>query len=154
MLILLIRPHCKICTLPTIQTREITYICIVGNGQISQWDLLMSKINIFAELRQKVRLYIHDLVHLRCLPSLDVKHELFVTKKRKKRSANLWPDRGNTGSTSILKTTGNCCVVSCLLVDNDVVMSENAEHIINLPLCSEAWMKCIEWFQLSDSIFF
>ena len=47
MLILLIKPHCKIWPLakqlPTEQTREIV---TVGNVQILQWDL-MSKINIF-----------------------------------------------------------------------------------------------------------
>ena len=42
MLILFIRSHCKICPLPTVQTREIV---IVVNEQILQWGL-MSKINI------------------------------------------------------------------------------------------------------------
>ena len=32
-------------------------------------------------LRQKVCLYIHNIVILRCLPSLDIKHELFGTRK-------------------------------------------------------------------------
>ena len=47
----------------------------------------------FAELGQKVGLYIHDLVLLRCLPILNVKHKLFITKKRKKRSAKLGSNR-------------------------------------------------------------
>ena len=34
----------------------------------------------FAELRQKVCLYIHKVVLLRCLPSLDGRLERFVTK--------------------------------------------------------------------------
>ena len=38
----------------------------------------------FAELRQKVCLYIHAVVLLRGLSSLDGKNELFVGKKRKK----------------------------------------------------------------------
>ena len=37
-------------------------------------------------LRQKVCLYIYILVILRCLPSLDIKHELFVTRKSKKKT--------------------------------------------------------------------
>ena len=37
----------------------------------------------FTELRQKVRLYIHDLVLLRGLPSSEGKHELFVKNIRK-----------------------------------------------------------------------
>ena len=49
MLILLIRSHCKICPLPTIQ---ILRACIVGNGQILLWDL-MSKINISRSLDKK-----------------------------------------------------------------------------------------------------
>ena len=35
----------------------------------------------FAELRQMVSLYIHNLVHLSCLPNLDVKHKHFVKKE-------------------------------------------------------------------------
>ena len=38
----------------------------------------------FAGLRQKVCLYIHAVVHLRGLPSLDGINEYFVGKKRKK----------------------------------------------------------------------
>ena len=41
------------------------------------------------ELRQKVCLYIHALVLLRCLPSLDVKNKPFVTKKRKDGQSSL-----------------------------------------------------------------
>ena len=37
----------------------------------------------FAELRQKVCLYIHVVVLLRCLPSWEGKNELFVRKERK-----------------------------------------------------------------------
>ena len=42
----------------------------------------------FAELRQKVYLYIHAVVLQRGLPSLEVKNKLFVGKKRKKWLAN------------------------------------------------------------------
>ena len=41
---------------------------------------------------KKVCLYIHAFVLLRCLPSLDMKHKLFVTKKRK----NCQPSLGLT----------------------------------------------------------
>ena len=37
----------------------------------------------FAEMRQKVCLYIHALVLLRGLPSLEAKNKLFVGKKGK-----------------------------------------------------------------------
>ena len=60
--------------------KKLTRDRIVGNEQILQWDL-MSKINIFAELRQKVCLYIHVLVLQRGLPILDGKLERLVTKK-------------------------------------------------------------------------
>ena len=87
MLILLIRSHCKVCPLPTVQTREIV---IVVNGQILQWDL-MSKINILQPMRDETKsmfiLYIHAVVLLRGLPSLEGKNELFVGEKRKKRLA-------------------------------------------------------------------
>ena len=43
----------------------------------------------FAELRQKVCLYIHAVVLLRGLPSLKGKNELFVGKKMKKLLAKL-----------------------------------------------------------------
>ena len=42
----------------------------------------------FVELRQKLCLYIYVVVLQRGLPSLDVKSERFVTKKRKKRLPN------------------------------------------------------------------
>ena len=83
MLILLIRSHCKICPFPTVQTREIV---IVGNGQILQMGPNEQNQH-FAELRQKVCSYIHAVVLLRGLPSLDGKNELFVGKKEEKRLA-------------------------------------------------------------------
>ena len=79
LLILLIRSHCKICT--------ISRVCIVGNCW--QWANFTKGPNEqnqhFAELRQKlhVRLYIHEVVLLRFLPSLDIKLECFVTKNGK-----------------------------------------------------------------------
>ena len=47
----------------------------------------------FAELRQKNCLYIHVVVLLTCLPSLDGKLERFVTKKVAKVIAKLESDR-------------------------------------------------------------
>ena len=42
----------------------------------------------FVKLKQKVCLYIHVVVLLTCLPSLDGKLERFVTKEWKKRLPN------------------------------------------------------------------
>ena len=47
----------------------------------------------FAELRQKVYLYIHVVVLGRCLPSLDGKIEHFVTEKTGKAVAKRESDR-------------------------------------------------------------
>ena len=47
----------------------------------------------FAELRQKICLYIHVVVLLRCLPSLDGKLECFVPKEMGKAVAKLESDR-------------------------------------------------------------
>ena len=55
---------CGVCVANNTNMRD----CIVGNGHILQWDL-MSKINIFAELRQKICLHIHVVVFLTSLPS-------------------------------------------------------------------------------------
>ena len=83
MLILLIRSHCKICPLPTM---TISRVCTVGNCW--QWAKFTMGPNgqnqHFADLRQKICLYIHAVVLLRGLPSLEGKNELFVGKKRKK----------------------------------------------------------------------
>ena len=88
MLILLISSYCKMCTLPTLLDYDLACLsvanntntrdCIVGNGHILQWD---EQNQHFAELRQKNCLYIHVVVLLTCLPSLDGKLERFVTKK-------------------------------------------------------------------------
>ena len=47
----------------------------------------------FAKLRQNICLYIHVVVHLTCLPSLDGKLERFVTKKVAKVIVKLESDR-------------------------------------------------------------
>ena len=46
-----------------------------------------------AELRQKVRLYIHAVVLQRGFPSLEGKHEFFVGKKEEKAVSQLQSDR-------------------------------------------------------------
>ena len=74
----------RVCLLRTIQTREI----IVGNGHILQGDIIMNKM-----LRQRVSLYIHVVMLLGYLPSLDGKLERFVTKKMEKAIAKLESDR-------------------------------------------------------------
>ena len=94
MLILHIRSHCKMCPLPTIQCRvfvlfttdkHVRLYCrqcahfIIGTNEQNQH---------FAEVRQKVCLYIHVVVLQRGLPSLDGKLKHFVTKKWKKRLPN------------------------------------------------------------------
>ena len=85
MLILLIRSHCKIYPLPTIANTN-TRDRIVGNGQILQYQH-------FAEVRQKICLYIHVVVLQRGLPCLDDKLERFVTKKVEKAVAKHESDR-------------------------------------------------------------
>ena len=61
----------------------IARVCTVGN--CLQWaNFTMGPNQHFAELRQNVCLYIHAVVLLRGLPSLEGKNELFVGKKRKK----------------------------------------------------------------------
>ena len=86
MLILLSGSHCKICRFPKITNSTNTRDC-----HCWQWAKFTMGPNEqnqhFAELRQKVCLYIHTLVLLRGLPSLEGKNELFVRKTRKKRSA-------------------------------------------------------------------
>ena len=69
--------HCQ--QLPTVQTRE---IIIVANGQIFTMGPNEQNQH-FAEFRQKVCLYIHAVVQLRGLPSLEGKNELFVGKRGK-----------------------------------------------------------------------
>ena len=59
-----------------------TWDFIVGNTHILQWDLI-SKINILRSSDKKC-LYIHVVVLLTCVPSLDGKIERFVTKKWQK----------------------------------------------------------------------
>ena len=89
MLILLIRSHCKICPLPTIQ---ISRVCILGNcWQWANFAMVSYEQNHY--LRQKVCLYIYKVVLLRCLPSLDGRLERFVTKKMEKSVAKLESDR-------------------------------------------------------------
>ena len=68
---------------------SVSHVSTVGNCW--QWaKLTMGPIEQnqhFAELRQEVCLYIHAVVPLRGLPSLNSKNELFVGKKKKKRLA-------------------------------------------------------------------
>ena len=84
MLILLIRSHCNICPLPTM---TISRVCTVVNCW--QWPHFIIGPNeqnqYFAELRQKICLFIHAVVLQRGFPSLEGKNEFFVGKKRKKR---------------------------------------------------------------------
>ena len=90
MLILLISSYCKMCTLPTLQSRM--FVCCTqykhARSYCWQWTHFTMGPNEqnqhFAELRQKNCLYIHIVVLLTCLPSLDGKLECFVTKKWQK----------------------------------------------------------------------
>ena len=83
MLILLIKSHCKFYPLPTIANSTNTRDC-----HCCQWAIFAMGPNEqnqhFVELRQKVCLYIHTLVLLRGLSSLEGKNKLFVEKKEEK----------------------------------------------------------------------
>ena len=99
MLILFISSYCKWCTLPTIRSR--VFVCCEkykhARSYCWQWAHFTIGPNEqnqhFAELRQGECLYIHIVVLLRCLPSLDGKLDRFVTKKMQKAVANLVSDR-------------------------------------------------------------
>ena len=90
MLILLISFYCKMCTLPALRSR--VFVCCEQYKHARlycwQWTHFTMGPNEqnqhFAELRQKICLYIHVVVLLTCLPSLDGKLERFVTKKWQK----------------------------------------------------------------------
>ena len=95
MLILLIVSYCKMCTLPTLQSR--VFVCCEqykhARSYCCQWTHFTMGPNEqnqhFAEFRQKVCSYIHGVVLQRGLPSLDGKLERFVTKKGQKWLPNL-----------------------------------------------------------------
>ena len=90
MLILLISFYCKMCTLPTLRSR--VFVCCEqykhARSYCWQWTHFTMGPNEqnqhFAELRQKKCLYVHVVVLLTSLPSLDGKRERFVTKKWQK----------------------------------------------------------------------
>ena len=83
MLILVIRSHCKVCPLPTI---PISRNCTVANcSQCSNFTMRPDEQNQhFVELRRRVCLYIHALVFLRVLPSLEGKNSIFLWEKEEK----------------------------------------------------------------------
>ena len=90
MVILLISSYCKMCTLPTLRSR--VFVCCAqykhARSYCWQWTHFTmgpnEQIQHFAELRPKNCLYIHVVVLLTCLPSLDGKLKRFVTKKWQK----------------------------------------------------------------------
>ena len=90
MLILLISSYCKMCTLPTLQSR--VFVCYEQYKHARlycwQWTHFTMGPNEqnqhFAQLRQNICLPIYVVVLLTCLPSLDGKLERFVTKKWQK----------------------------------------------------------------------
>ena len=90
MLILLISSYCKMCTLPTLRSR--VFVCCeqYKHARLYCWQWThftmgpYGQNQHFAELRQRNCLYIHVVVLLTCLPSLDGKLERFVTKKWQK----------------------------------------------------------------------
>ena len=90
MLILLISSYCKMCTLATLLSR--VFVCCEqykhARSYCWQWTHFTMGPNEqnqhFTELRQKICVYIHGVVLLTCLPSLDGKLERFVTKKWQK----------------------------------------------------------------------
>ena len=90
MVILLISSYSEMCTLPTLRSR--VFVCCEqykhARSYCWQWTHVTMGPNEqnqhFAELRQKMCLYIQVVVLLTCLPSLDGKLERFVTKKWQK----------------------------------------------------------------------
>ena len=84
MLIFLISSYCKMCTLPTIRSR--VFVCCeqYKHARSYCWQWTHEQNQHFAELRQKIFIYIHVVVLLTCLPSLDRKLKRFVTKKWQK----------------------------------------------------------------------
>ena len=90
LLILLIRSHCKIFPLPTIQYRMFVLFTIDKHARLycsQQANFAMGpneQNQCFVELRQKVCLCKHALVLLRGLTSLDGKLTCFDTKKNGK----------------------------------------------------------------------
>ena len=85
---LLIRSHCKICPLPTILSRVFVLFATDTQArlycrQCAHFTTGTNKQNqYFAQLRQKVCLYIYVVVFQRGLRSLDGKLERFATKTR------------------------------------------------------------------------
>ena len=57
----------------------------------------------FTELRQKVSIYIQKLVLLKCLSSLDGKHNRFVAKKRKNATKHLPMTEGQIPHSTMLQ---------------------------------------------------
>ena len=90
MLILLVSSYCKMCTLPTLRSR--VFVCCEqykhARSYCWQWTHFTMGPNEqnqhFAEFRQKICVYVHVVVLVTCLPSLDGKLERFVTKKWQK----------------------------------------------------------------------
>ena len=93
MLILLISSYCKMCTLTILRSRvSRVFVCCeqYKHARSYCWQLTHFTMGPneqnqhFAELRWKNCLYIHVVVLLTCLSSLDGKLERFVTKKWQK----------------------------------------------------------------------
>ena len=91
MLILLIRSHCKMCVLPTIQSHVFVLFATDKHARSScrrcaHFTIGTNEQNQhFAELRQKsMFVHVHVVVLQRGLPSLNGKLERFVTKKWQK----------------------------------------------------------------------
>ena len=90
MLILLISSYCEMRTLPILRPRVFFCCEQYKHARLYYWQWTHFTMGPneqnqhFAELRQKICLYIHVVVLLTCLPSLDGKSEHFVTKKWQK----------------------------------------------------------------------
>ena len=80
MLILLISSYCKMCTLPILQSR--VFVCCeqYKHARSYCWQWTHFTMGPNEQNQQKICLYIHVVVLLTCLPSLDGKLERFVTK--------------------------------------------------------------------------
>ena len=99
MCILLISSYCKMFTSPTRRSR--VFVCCeqYKNVRLYCWQYTHFTMGPneqnqhFAEFRQNICIYIHVVVLLTCVPSLDEKIERFVTKKVAKVIAKLKSDR-------------------------------------------------------------
>ena len=135
MLILLISSYCKMFTLPTLRS-----VCCEQYKHARlycwQWTHFTMGPNEqnqhFAELRHKICLYIHVVVLLTCLPSLDGKLESFVKKKWQKWLPN--SSQTDYSKNSWLSIFGHAGLVKVLAVHKLPMSIWPDLHLLLQPL--------------------